>query len=129
MESIDKKDGKGNLTLQFTDQRGASHTLEVEVNLKFIRTYGKKYKLNDVSEWKNDYEISMVLDDSTEPVEFSDQYRLMDDQGNSQHNIFLSNVVFGKFNINGQIEIGTDIRKDDGDYLISLDLQVDYLKW
>jgi hypothetical protein len=121
-------DRKVNLHLQFTEQGGAAHTLEVEAILKFIRTYGKKYKLNEVSEWKNEYEISMVLDDSTDPVEFRDQYKLVDDKG-SPHNIFLSNVVFGKFNVNGKVEIGTNIRNDDGEYLINIDLQVDYLKW
>jgi hypothetical protein len=125
----DVVDRKGNLRLQFTDQLGASHTLEAEVLLKFIRTYGKKTKIKSASEWKNEYGISMVLDDSPEMVEFKDQYKLMEDQGDTPHKIFLSNVVFGEFNVNGQIEIGTNIRKDDGEYLINIDIQVDYLKW
>lgn len=120
---------KKHLDLQFNDQSGASRTLAIDILMKFIRTYGKKYKLNNAREWKNDYEISLILDESSEAVVFSDQYKLVDDQGDSPHRIFLSNVALGELNLNGQIRIGTHIRKDDGDYLIDIDLQVDYLQW
>jgi len=122
-------DRKADLKLQFTDQRGVSRTLEIDVILNFIRTYGKKAKLNSATEWKNEYEISFILDDSPEPLVFSDPYKLMGDQGDRSHMIFLSNVALGELNLNGQIEIGTHIRKDDGEYLIDIDIQVDYQKW
>lgn len=120
---------KTDLEIQFTDQRGTSRTLEINVILNFIRTYGKKYKLNDAREWKNEYEISFILDDSPESLVISDIYKLMGDQGDSPHLIFLSNVTLGDLNLNGQIEIGTHIREDDGEYLIDFDILVDYQKW
>ena len=125
----DVVDRKANLNLPFTDQRGASRTLEIGVVLKFIRTYGKKATLKSAREWKNEYEIRLMLDGSPEPVAFRDQYRLMDDQGDSPHIIFLNNVAVGEFNLNGQINIGTRIRKDDGEYLVDIDIQVDNQKW
>jgi hypothetical protein len=125
----DVVDRETNLDLQFTDPLKGSRTLEIDVILKFIRTYGKKAKLKSATEWKNEYEISFILDDSTEPVVFSDQYKLVDDQGDSPHMIFLSDIALGELNLNGQINIGTHIREDDGEYLIDIDLQVDYQKW
>lgn len=122
-------DSKGDLQLKFTDELGVSHTFSVALNLKFIRTYGKKYKMNDASEWKNDYAIGFTLDESPEPVVFKDQYKLMDAQGDNPHMIFLSNVVFGDFNVNGQIGIGTNVGKEDGENIIDISLEVDYLKW
>lgn len=80
-------------------------------------------------EWKNEYEISIILDDSSEPVVFNDQYKLMDNQGDNPHMIFLNNVLAGEMNLNGQIRIWTSIRKDDGEYLIDIDLKVDYHNW
>jgi hypothetical protein len=115
--------------LQFTDQLRVSHTLEIDFILNFIRTYGKKAKLKSASEWKNEYKISFILDDSPEPVVMHDSYRLADDREGGPHRIFLSNVAIGKLNLNGQISIGTNIREDDGEYLIDIDLQIDYQNW
>ncbi len=120
---------KANFNLQFTDQLQVSHTFEIDVILKFIRTYGKKATLKSASEWKNEYEISLILDDSSEPIVFSDKYILADDQGNGFHRIFLSDVAVGNLNLNGQINIGTHIRQDDGEYIIDIDIQVDYQNW
>jgi len=123
------KDREASFILQFSDHMRVSHTLKIGVKLKFIRTYGKKAKLKSSSEWKNEYEISFILDDSSEPVILHDIYRLLDDQGGSPHKILLSNVVVGKLNLNGQINIGTHIRKDDGEYAVNVDIQVDYQNW
>jgi hypothetical protein len=120
---------KRDLEIQFTDQRGTSRTLEINVILNFIRTYGKKYKLNEAREWKNEYKISFILDDSPEPLVISDIYKLMGDQGDSPHLIFISNVTLGDLNLNGKIEIGTHIREEDGEYLIDFDILIDYQKW
>ena len=122
-------DRKANFKLQFSDQHRVSHTLEIDVVLKFIRTYGKKAKLNSASEWKNEYEISFILDDSSEPIVFNDKYKLADDQGDSPHRIFFRDVEIRNLNLNGQINIGTHIRKDDGEYFIDIDIQVDYRHW
>jgi hypothetical protein len=122
-------DRKANYILEFTDQLRVDHTLEIDVLLKFIRTYGKKAKLKPASEWKNEYEIEFILDASTEPIVFHDIYKLVDYQGDNPHTIFLSNVTVGKLNLNGQINISTDIRKEEGEYLIDIDLQVDYQNW
>lgn len=118
-----------NFNLQFTDQHRVSHTLDFNVMLKFIRTYGKKTKLKPATEWKNKYEITIVLDDSPEPIEFNDTYKLAGEQGNDAHRIFLSDLAVGNLNLNGQINIGTHIRQDDGEYTIDIDMQVDYQKW
>jgi hypothetical protein len=120
---------KTDIKIQFTDQQGASRTLEINVILNFTRTYGKKYILNDAREWKNEYEISFLLDDSPEPLVLSDIYKLMGEQGDSPHRMFLSNVTLGEVNLNGQIEIGTHIREEDGEYIINFDILVDYQKW
>lgn len=125
----DVVDRKANYILEFSDQLRLSHTLEIEVLLKFIRTYGKKAKPKPASEWKNEYEISFIQDDSTEPIVFQDIYKLVDNEGTSPHSIFLSNVTVGKLNLNGQIDISTHIMKDEGEYLIDIDLQVDYQNW
>jgi hypothetical protein len=122
-------DRKANFTLQFTDQLRVSHTLEIEVILKFIRTYGKKAKLKNATEWKNDYDISFILDDSSEPVVLNDKYSLADEHVGDQHRIFLSTLRIGNLNLNGQIDIGTQIRKDNGEYLINIDIQLDYQNW
>ncbi len=122
-------DRKANFTLQFTDQLRVSHTLEIKVILKFIRTYGKKAKLKSATEWKNEYDISFILDDSSEPVVLNDKYSIADEQVDDQHRIFLSTVRIGNLNLNGQIDIGTQIRKDDGEYLINIDIQLDYQNW
>jgi hypothetical protein len=124
----DVVDRETSLDLQFTDPLKGSRTLKIDVILKFIRTYGKKAKLKSASEWKNEYEISLILDDSPEPLVLSDRYNLMDEQG-GPHKIFLSDIDIGELNLNGLINIGTQIREDNGEYLIDIDLQVDYQKW
>ncbi|KKL13487.1 hypothetical protein LCGC14_2525250, partial [marine sediment metagenome] len=125
----DVVDREANLNLQFIDQMEVSRSIEIHVLLKFIRTYGKKAKLNSGREWKNEYEISFIPDDSSKPVVFDDRYKLMDDQGDNPHMIFLNNVALGDLNLNGQIQIKTSILKDDGEYLIDIEIQVDYLNW
>lgn len=122
-------DRETNLRLEFTDHIGKSRTLEMETVLRFIRTYGKGYKLKSGKEWKNEYEISLNLDDSPDPVVLRDQYKPVDDQGDSPHIIYLNNVAMGDLNLNGQINIRTVLRKDDGEYLIDLDIQVDCHHW
>jgi hypothetical protein len=123
------EDRKANYILEFTDQLRVDHKLEIDVLLKFIRTYGKKAKLKPATEWKNEYEIAFRLDDSSEPIVFHDIYKLVDYQGDNPHTIFLSNVTVGKLNLNGRINMETNIRKEDGEYMIDIDLQVDYQNW
>lgn len=125
----DVVDREANFNLEFTDPLGVSRTLGIDVILKFIRTYGKGAKLKSGREWKNEYEISFNLDDASEPVVINDQYKLADNEGDSPHIIFLDNVALGNLNLNGQIEIGTHIREDDGEYRIDIDIQVDYYHW
>jgi hypothetical protein len=125
----DVVDREANLNFQFIDQMGASRSLEIHVMLKFIRTYGKKAKLNSGREWKNEYEISIILDDSSKPVVFDDRYKLIGDEGGNPHMIFINNVALGDLNLNGQFQIKTSILKDDGKYQIDIDIQVDYLYW
>ncbi len=60
---------------------------------------------------------------------FGDRYKLMDDQEDNPHMIFLNNVALGDINLDGKIQIKTSILKDDGEYLIDIDIQVDYLNW
>ncbi|MBN1953113.1 MAG: hypothetical protein JW801_18050 [Bacteroidales bacterium] len=122
-------DRKANFNLEFTDPLGVPRTLGINVILKFIRTYGKGAKLKSGSEWKNEYEIRFILDDSSEPVVINDQYTPVENQGDGPHRIFLDNVAVGDLNLNGPIEIGTHIRQDDGEYLITIDLLVDLLRW
>ena len=122
-------DREANFNLQFVDQLGASRTLEIDAILRFIRTYGKGFKLKSGREWKNEYEISIIPDDSSEPIVFKDQYMPVDDQGDNPHMIFLNNVVVGDFNLNGQIKIRTSIRRDNGEYLIDMDIKIDYHNW
>ena len=122
-------DRETNFNLEFIDPPGVSRTLEIDVILRFIKTYGKGVKLKSGKEWKNEYEISIILDDSSEPVVFNDQYKLVDNQGDNPHMIFLNNILAGEMNLNGQIRIWTSIRKDDGEYLIDIDLKVDYHNW
>ena len=122
-------DREADFNLEFIDQLEVSRTLEINAILRFIRTYGKGVKLKSGREWKNEYEISFILDDSSEPVVINDQYKPVDDQGDNPHMIFLNNVVIGDLNLNGQIKIRTTIRRDDGEYLIDIDIQVDYHNW
>ena len=125
----DVVDREANFNLEFTDQLGASRTLEINSVLRFIRTYGKGMKLNSGREWKNEYEISIIPGDSSEPVVINDQYEPVDDKGDNPHIIFLDNVVLGDLNLNGQIDIRTYIGRDDGEYLIDIDIQVEYHHW
>ena len=118
-----------NFNLEFIDQPGVSRTLEIDAILRFIRTYGKGVKLKSGREWKREYEISFILDDSSEPVVINDQYNPVDYQEDKPHMIFLNNVLAGEMNLNGQIRIWTSIRRDDGEYLIDIDIQVDYHNW
>ncbi|MFC2112554.1 hypothetical protein ACFLTA_04725 [Bacteroidota bacterium] len=115
--------------LRFNDQLRVERTLEINAILRFIRTYGKGYKLNSGKEWKNEYEISINLDDSSEPVVIKDQYKPVGDQGDNPHMIFLNNVVIEDLNLNGQIRIRTSLGKDNGEYLIDIDIRVDYQYW
>ncbi|MFC2080926.1 hypothetical protein ACFLR8_01795 [Bacteroidota bacterium] len=122
-------DREANFNLTFIDQLGVSRTLEIDAIQRFIKTYGKGVKLKSGREWKNEYEISFILDDSSEPVVINDQYKPVDDQGDNPHMIFLNNVAVGDMNLNGQIRIRTPIRRDDGEYLIDINIQVDYHNW
>ncbi len=122
-------DRKTNFNLEFTNPLRESHTLEIDVGLKFIRTYGKGAKLKNAEEWKNEYDISFIPDDSSEPVVINGQYQPGDDQGGNPHMIFLNSLRVGDLNLNGQVQIGTYISRDDGEYFINTDIQVDYHNW
>ena len=125
----DVVDRAANFNLKLIDQLGVSRTLDIDVILRFIRTYGKGAKLKSGKEWRNEYEISFILDDSSEPFVIQDRYKPVDNQGDNPHMIFLNNVAIGDLNLNGQIKIGTSIRRDDGEYLIDIDIIVDYHSW
>jgi hypothetical protein len=125
----DVVDRKANFNLEFTDPLGVPRTLGIDVILKFIRTYGKGAKLKSGDEWKNEYEISFILDRSSEPVVINDQYTPVENQGDSPHMIFLNNVAVGDLNLNGQINIRNAVRRDDGEYLIDIDIHADYYRW